>query len=271
MWALYNSYHYSHLDRCNKDNINNIRKKSLNKDEFFNNDLICQGNSLKINKINEDIDNEFDSGHEIKKLKNIRPLYSDLWEKSVYEANQRKKHGCNIGEIYNESYDMSFREFPDEYIPKNNPNRPKLYEELNSNDLSWMTSIPLTDIHSNLTLEQQYYHLKDMEKYYLINLWKTKWDEIRPERDYWYELRDNTFWMEAQKNRFSVIDPEKRLYFLNILKDFCKSQQLHYNKYKDKDSNISDLKRNENEFLKENFLNENLKESYNEHVFEKLS
>lgn len=87
-----------------------------------------------------------------------------------------------------------------------------------------------------------------------------KINKLRPERDYWYELRDNTFWMEARKNRLSIYDPGKiiininfviyifiliniyliividsKSYFLNNLKDFYYDQKLHYNKYKNDD------------------------------------
>ncbi|ORX50262.1 hypothetical protein BCR36DRAFT_412293 [Piromyces finnis] len=238
MWALYNSYHYESLDRRkNKEKeaeikINqhekkgNINSSSIKNQDFSN--IFCQGNRVSRPK---DPKEEI-SSDDIKKFKRITPLFHQLWEKSVEEARLRGKHDKNISKLYNESYDMQFREFPDEYISKNNPYKPKLFEELGSSDLSWMTKISLNDLHPNLTLEQQYYHLKDMEMYYMINLWRTKWNEIRSEQDYWYELKDNTFWIEARRNRQNAKDPGAREYFINKIKEFYYDQKLHYNKYK---------------------------------------
>jgi len=39
--------------------------------------------------------------------------------------------------LFYSNFQTYLREFPYEYIPKSNPYRPKLFEELDSNDLSW--------------------------------------------------------------------------------------------------------------------------------------
>ncbi|KAL6625000.1 hypothetical protein LY90DRAFT_665425 [Neocallimastix californiae] len=258
MWALYNSYHYDCLDRSNyqkKENKSEIKKKKTiyNPERQNYDDIFCQGNKIFNNRKGRNEEKETENNSELKKFKRITPFSKLLWEKSVKEADLRKKHGRNVGKIYNESYDMSFREFPDEYLQKNNPNVPKFYEELDSDDLSWMNDISLTDLHSNLTLDQQYFHLKDMEKYYLVELWRSKWKKIRPERDYWYELRDNTFWMEARRNRLTAYNPEIRSYFLKNLENFYQDQKSHFDKYKNND--FKDTK--EYAYLKKHFKENN--------------
>ncbi|KAI8927891.1 hypothetical protein BC831DRAFT_450898 [Entophlyctis helioformis] len=52
--------------------------------------------------------------------------------------------------------------------------------------------------------------LKAHEKYLLIEQWRQLWDEVRPARPRWYELKSNAFSSEMGRHRRVLADPRRQ-------------------------------------------------------------